>query len=277
MNDIDDTDGKYGHGMPTLNKVWVAAGVAMVVVVALLIWRMVSDQGSDQQSHRPSSSPPSSPSRGAVLASGPHAVQSEGIAFGHGATTKAADGVTPIGWPSTCAGAVNSAATTLVALTNAEPGVDLGTAKARPAPARSGLRETVDYLLQGDPQKELHSEKAWPTADYGVNKDITSGGYRVVDCTPGKTATVALFNCSTFVGSNPAEPEYAGKSVCGTDTYRLVWGGSPADWRVTEDPATRVPGPEDSGPAIAAPLTPDQRRAVLSRLEGWKEWANAPR
>lgn len=190
---------------------------------------------------------------------------------------KALDQLTPIGWPPTCAGAVNAAATTLVALTNAVPGVDLGTTKARPGQARSGLKETIDYLLQGDPQKDKHSEYAWPTADYGVKTDITSGGYKVVDCTPGKTATVQLFNCSTWVGNNPDLPELAGKSVCGTDTYRMQWGGDPLDWRVTEGPVTRLPAPEDQGPAISAPLSQAQRRAVLSRLEGWREWANAPR
>lgn len=258
-----------------VGRMWAAAGVSTALVGALLVWGVL--EAGDEDTHRTVSPSSQSSSIGQPLASGTNPVTSEGVAFGEGASTKAADGVTPIGWPSTCAGAINAAATSIVALQNPTPGLDLGTPKARPAPARPGLKETIDYLLQGDPEVGQHSELAWPTADYGVATDVTSGGYRVVDCTPGTSATIMILSCSTFVGSNPADPGLAGKSVCGSEPVNVRWGGSPADWRRTEDPVNVEKGPMAGYKAVGGPLTPSQRRAILSRQPGWKEWANAPR
>lgn len=258
-----------------VGRMWVAAGVSTALVGALLVWGVL--KAGDEDTHRTVSPSSQSSSIGQPLASGTNPVTSEGVAFGEGASTKAADGVTPIGWPSTCAGAINAAATSIVALQNPTPGLDLGTPKARPAPARPGLKETIDYLLQGDPQKERHSELAWPSAGYGVATDVTSGGYRVVECTPGESATIAVLSCSTFVGYDPSDPELAGKSLCLDGTVTVRWGGSPADWRRAESGLDTEKGPLDGQPAIGGPLTPSQRRAILSRQPGWKEWANAPR
>lgn len=206
-----------------------------------------------------------------------------GVAAGEGGTALAPDGVTPVGFEPTCAGAVQAAAVYDVALQNNTTAEGVGTEDAVAPEPREGLAETLDMILIGnDPSHENTRKRAFPNAIApGYETDNAQGGYLVVDCQPREEAVISLFGCFKMVGPLPDELAAQGTSGCGTSTYTLVWS---TDWKVaasTSGAAERGgPQPEDGaeyeGFGWPWPLPAEERQALLSAMPGWQEFTNAP-
>ena len=251
---------------------YAIAAAAIVTVGALVGAGLWFTRDSDDQ---PAAAPSSTTSSSPALASGKYPVTSEGVVAGGGGTMKADDGVTPIGFPASCTGAVGAATAATVALQNPVPGTN-----GKPGTPRKGLQRTLDYLLQTkSPEATDLGQNAFPTDGLGMIQDPKQGGYRIVSCTPGQAAVVAIFSCGKIVGSDPSAPGINGTVLCLTDGYEMRYGGTPADWRVYAKAWTDVlpleQHPEGNSGA-KGPLTKAQRQSILSRMPGWREYANAP-
>ncbi|MDE9364013.1 hypothetical protein PZ938_00190 [Luteipulveratus sp. YIM 133132] len=272
-DDFDDDLFTEQEDHPRSLRPYVIAAVAVLSVGALVAAGLWLTRGDDQPST--AASPSASSTSVGGPPSGRYPVTSEGVAAGGGGTMKADDGITPIGFPATCTGAVGAATAAVVALQNPVPAV-----KGVPGKPRRGLQRTLDYLLQTrSPEATDLGGNAWPSDSVGSVEDPKQGGYRIVSCTPGQAAVVAVFSCGKIVGSDPQAPGIDGTVLCLTGGYQMRYGGTPADWRVYADADADVlpldAYPEGKG-GVEGPLTKSQRRAILSRLPGWREYTNAP-
>ncbi len=203
-----------------------------------------------------------------------------GITPGQGASGLAPDGITPIGWPSTCDGAVGAATAAVVAFTDPVGTPGWGTPAAKRGTPRAGLTETIARLTTGThPSLEKAATGAYPQDWPGEIEHPEWGGYRLASCTAGSVAVVDVFSCAT-VTEVPA-----GTTGWGSDCYAqeltMRWGGTPTDWRVAQWETTLPPPrPMFGGPLYTNPNPPTavQRRAALAAgVPGWQEYANAPR
>lgn len=252
---------------------WLAAVLAAVLVIGGGGWWLFhSNTGSGSGSaQNPAPVAPTAPAP-----TGSFTVSNDGIVAGKGGAGLAPDSTTSIGFPGTCVGAVAAAASYVPVLRSAvKPVLRDGKVVAGPTP--SGLQATLNYILTGasaDSRQSLTSS-AYPSL--GASEVMPSqGGYRLVTCVPGASATVALFECTSVIAAPPAASAMSGRTFCGTDTWDLSYTGSPADWRIADQASPGVAGPEGKQ-LLLGPLTAQKRAQVLGRIQGWKEYANSPK
>ncbi|MFI5736175.1 hypothetical protein ACIA49_39035 [Kribbella sp. NPDC051587] len=247
-----------------MNRIAAAAIAVAVVAGAVAAGAAIGIGRNDNKS-----SPPPTPSPTTTPTTG-------GLVAGSGGSGKAADGKTPIRFPSTCDGAAQAAAAYSISLTDetgyAKPGV-AGT-------KRPGLKATLDYIFntggQLDPTAAEHKETALiPNQTLpGLTAHPEWGGYKVVNCVTKFSSTINLFSCLT------GYPDSDGGALCTSTVWELVWNGD--DWHVARIPATAVaPDPAASLPdALKAPNplpAAVRRQALAAGGAGWTEWANAPK
>lgn len=203
-----------------------------------------------------------------------------GITPGQGASGLAPDGITPIGWPSTCDGAVGAATAAVVAFTDPVGTPGWGTPAAKRGTARAGLTETIARLTTGThPSLEKVANWASPQDFVGEIEHPEWGGYRLTSCTAGSVAIVDVFSCATATETPPTVTGVG--SACGVDRLAMRWVGTPSDWRVAQL-EYNLPGPQPGfgGPWFTDPSPPtaaQRQTALAAGGPGWQEYANAPR
>ena len=203
-----------------------------------------------------------------------------GITPGQGASGLAPDGITPIGWTSTCDGAVAAATAAVVAFTDPVGTPGWGTPAAKRGTARTGLTETIARLTTGThPSLVPAAANAYPQDFVGVTAHPEWGGYRVASCTAGSVAVVDVFSCATVTETPPAVTGVG--SNCYPRELTMRWVGAPSDWRVAQWETTlRGAQPGFGGPTFTDPNPPtaaQRRTALAAGGPGWQEYANAPR
>lgn len=260
---------------------WKWAGIAAVAGLVAGAVFVLGRSSATPEASAPTTSSPS------VVASGGY---SAGIVSRPKGSDLAADGITPIGWPNTCVGAV-MAATAIDTAVSDPVGMNPDAAKEGKVvfdqPAREGLEETLDrILIDGDPSIASIREIAYPTgANMGVITHPEWGGYKIVSCEPGRKAVVQLYRCE--VAKDPrwyVEGTDLG-SICGRREWLMSWGGDPQDWRVQQvlinppgvDPAAVLYAPGQNVMTLPNPMpAADRKRALASAGPGWMEYADAP-
>lgn len=259
-----------------MNRRTLVVLAAMAAVVAVAGGAFLLGRTSGEQTAPPVASSTSTPATGGVLSVTP----------GQGATDLAPDGVTPIGYPDTCVGAVAAAA-------NIGPLFDVWGVVEGVEPER--WRESVERVFvpgskDGAELAQLAAAAATdPETERAARDDLAVfshpewGGFRLVSCTPGESAMVELLDCGVSIVE-------ATSAYCDVGRYEMSWTGSPADWRFEDSPADEerqlpptVKAIEERISAESDQLGPNgpspaQRRAWLSELgSGWQEFANATR
>ena len=266
---------------PTRNW-WTIAAAAVVAacVLAAVIW-WVTGRGGNESTPAPQA-PKSIADRAtptAPAATGSFKVTSDGVSAGKGGTGLAPDSKTQIGFPGTCNGAVAAISAYLPTLTSNVAPVKSG-ATVVPGQAPATLASTLAYVLDGasSDMRSKIEHSAQPNADSASEVDAAQGGYRIVQCVPQDSATIAVFYCTKFTHSYTT-PEFEGRTLCTTSTYQLKFLGTPSDWRIAarDYPGVAGPGRTRTGALLKGPLNRSQRQQLLGKIEGWREYANAPK
>lgn len=195
-------------------------------------------------------------------------------------TGVAADGITPIGWPSTCDGAIQAATTVEIASVDTVGTTDYGTPNAKLGTARPGLDDTLARIFTGNDANIARRKVGAHPEDFpGGVAHPEWGGYRLVSCTAGQVAVVDVFSCGVL-NYWPATSTDPPGAACGTTRWTMVWGGTPTDWRAAAV-AEQVTGtPRYPGVKVFStpmPITAETRRAALAKAgPQWQEYADAP-
>lgn len=205
------------------------------------------------------------------------------VASGTGGKQKAPDGITPVGYESTCAGAVQAAANYDTALTDPTGTTGYNTPTAKTGAARPGLDATLNRILSGSHPSIIEAEEgARPSTLFpGQETHPEWGGFKVVRCTPSSLAVIDLFSCSVIPNRVEAERfGVAGLAMCVPARYQLRWGGAPFDWRLHAREGSNVidPQPFNSPDGEPVPITAKRRAEILKPGgTGWTEFTNAPK
>jgi hypothetical protein len=203
---------------------------------------------------------------------------------GEGAAALAANGFTPIAYPATCQGAV-------AAIASAEQVFpQLGAVKGV---TDEQWRQTIERVYgQDNPTAAYYLGIVRRAADDAAiqrvakdrlaDLDTTThpewGGFRVVSCQPGKTATVELLACLRQVADR--------HTACYADARQAGWDAGPGDWVIQQHQAPGDVAPpvlreriDDETDALAGSAPPARvRGAWLTALgAGWQEFSNAPK
>lgn len=255
---------------PQRKLLWWGGGLLATVAVVAVVLSLAG--GSPDSDPAPTTTVTATPGTDSIR-----------VATGTGGKQKAPDGITPIGYEPSCAGAVQATTNYDIALTDPVGTTGTGTATPKTGAPRPGLDGTLNRILSGShPSIVQAEEKARPQANYpGQESHPEWGGFRMVHCTPSSLAVVDLLSCSIFHDQKEAARlGVAGIAVCSPARYQLRWSGAPLDWRLH-----RIDGSElvDPSPLInpdgeQSPVTARRRAEILKPGgTGWTEFTNAPK
>lgn len=194
-------------------------------------------------------------------------------AGGGGTTVATIDGVTPMGYPDTCEGAVAAATNQLIAITTMPEGWSTPEGLA-------SYGELVDYFSPGEidgltwssTTKAERAEAAAFADEHmpgmtSTDHDGAVGAFRVISCSEATTVVDVVYGA---VMNWPGEESIAGY---GSARVEVGWLG---DWSIRE--VTDVPIEEDP----ASKVQPEGEFTAASRAEliaaggsGWTEFSNA--
>lgn len=249
---------------PSRNKrgMLIAAAVAVLVIVAVLsAWIATTVTKT-----------PSAPTTQDTVVTG--------VAAGSGGSGRAVDGITKIGYPSSCTGAVQAASDYETTLDVYKPASDQAFIKvinqvfASPVATTPFLKNSAEWNAKGylrEPQQ------TW------------GGAYKLESCTPAQSASVVVYSCYIGYSTLNKTPE-SGYTDCDPIRATLSWAGN--DWKLNSlgeiYPQTHegmpktftfqvnVGGPRPPGVTAAqwAKITaPDEQGPIT----GWVDFTNAHR
>lgn len=218
--------------------------------------------------------PTTAPTAAATAAPSASAIQPVlSVEAGGGGTTVATiDGVTPMGYPDTCEGAVAAAANQLVTIAAMPEGWTTPEGLAR-------YGELVDYFSPGEidgltwssTTKSERAEAAATVVDRdavytATELDASLGAFNVLSCTEATTVVDIVYG-AVLKSDGTSVPAY------GSQRVEVGWLG---DWSIRE--VTDVPIEEDP----ASKVQPEGEFTAASRAEliaaggsGWTEFSNA--
>lgn len=197
-------------------------------------------------------------------------------AGGGGTTTASVDGVTPMGYPQTCEGAIAAATNQWLAVSAQPEGWWSPEGLARTS-------ELVDYFAPGEIDditwmsdfKTAREEAAAVVNEHGTYNwadmnDASLGAFHIVSC----SSSVAVVDI--VYGSLVSTPETSEFTAYGSQRVTVGWLG---DWSLRE--AADIPSAEDPAtevqPERLGGFSPEVRRALIEAGgPGWMEYSNAP-
>lgn len=202
-----------------------------------------------------------------------------GVAAGSGGSGRAVDGITKIGYPSSCTGAVQAASNYETTLDVYKPASDQAFIKvinqvfATPEATTPFLKNSAERYAKGylrEPQQE------W------------GGAYKLESCTPSQSASVVVYSCYIGYSTLNKSPE-SGYTDCDPIRASLSWTGN--DWKLQA--LGIVPGAQDGMAKSlnfqlhgASPEPPGVTAAQWAKLTvpdeqgpvtGWVDFTNAHR
>lgn len=203
---------------------------------------------------------------------------------GGGATAVAANGFTPIAFPATCEGAVAAIASAeqMLPLLGRVSGVTEEQWQLTIEQVFGKGSATANYYLGVARGAATDASVERVAKDRLAQLDMTThpewGGFRVVACRPGHSATVELLSCYRLGADH--------RTACYGEARQVRWAGQPADWviqdhQATQDvvaPAIRQKIDNDADALSGVAPSAAKRAEWLTALgSGWQEFSNAPR
>lgn len=197
-------------------------------------------------------------------------------AGGGGTTTASVDGVTPMGYPQTCEGAIAAATNQWLAISALPEGWWTPEGLARTS-------ELVDYFAPGEIEhitwmsdfKTAREEAAAGVNDLGNyywvdGVDASQGAFRVVSCSSSEVVVDLVY------GGVLHDVEISGYTAYSSQRVTVGWLG---EWSVRE--AAEIPFSEDPStevqPERLGGFSTEVRRALIEAGgPGWTEYSNAP-
>lgn len=254
-----------------MNRRLLAAGTAVAIAaVAVTAFTLGRDTDSPESESATRLTPPSGAARITVRP-------------GEGATAVAANGFTPVAFPATCTGAVAAIASAeqLLPVLGQVKGVTDEQWRLTIEQVHGKDTPTAKYYLGIVRRAATDASIQRVTRDRLSQLDMTThpewGGFRVVTCQPGRTATVELLTCSRHVADH--------LTACYAAARKAQWAGTPGDWVIQDHQAPGDVAPPalreriDNGADALSGSAPPARVRVgwLTALgSGWQEFTNAP-
>jgi hypothetical protein len=234
------------------------------VVVALLAGAATYAATRTNTNPAPAATTPSS----ATTSTAPGAAGGYTIKAGAGGTAKAVDGRTPIGYASTCQGAVEAATNYYTAIAEGlfQDRLTMDGFAALTGQLNAGLDATTVSGLGKEFAGIRADSKAKNRPSFNPSYHPEWGMFRVQSCVTDSTAVVEV---AGFFDMN-------GLSLEAPKVVTVSW--SKGDWRLASiEVATNNPAGDAIAPDAPAPLPADQRRAMIAQAgTGWTEYTNAP-